>query len=176
MSEQVKNAPIQQVSIGYMPIEDRLLLKIGITSQSELSIWLTRRVAKNLAMVLHGTPINVPLDPRVNSPYTQDLEQRFAKEEMLQKLNFSQEYEERRSVNSEQLLLVVDCRIVQSDNQRFLELLCSNQQTVTVALNDELLLAITNMLQLASQQAQWDFVLTEQTLLSGSSDTTKLLH
>jgi hypothetical protein len=177
MNEQVKNAAIQQISISYVSVEDRLLLRIGIANQSELSVWLTRRVAKNLAQLLHDTPINVPTDPRVNSPYIQDLEQRFAKEEMLQKLNFSNDYGERNSLNSGQLFLVSDCRIVQpTDQQRVLELICSNQQIVNVALNDELLLAVTNMLQLASQQAAWDFALTEQTLLSGSHNTTTLLH
>ena len=177
MSEQVKNAAIQQVNISYVSIEDRLLLRIGIANQSELSVWLTRRIAKKLAFVLHDTPISVPTDPRVNSPYTQDLEQRFAKEELLQKLNFSSDYEDRQSLNSGQLFLVSDCRIVEPNNQhRVLELLCSNQQTVSVALNDELLLAVMNMLQLASQQAVWDFASTEQTLLAGSSNMNTLLH
>jgi hypothetical protein len=177
MNKQLKNAAIQQVSISYVSIEDRLLLRIGIANQSEISVWLTRRIAKNLAQLLHNTPITVPTDPRVNSPYTQNLEQRFAKEELLQKLNFSKDYENRRSLNSGQFFLVTDCRIVQSNNQqRVLDLICSNQQVVNVALNDELLLAMTNMLQLASQQAVWDFAFTEQTLLSGSSNTTTLLH
>jgi hypothetical protein len=113
----------------------------------------------------------------VNSPYTQDLEQRFAKEALLQKLNFSKDYEDRRSLNSGQFFLVTDCRIVQStEQQRVLDLICSNQQVVNVALNDELLLAMTTMLQLASQQAVWDFTFTEQTVLSASSNTTTLLH
>lgn len=177
MNEQVKNAAIQQISISYVSVEDRLLLRIGIANQSELSVWLTRRVAKKLAFALHDTPISVPIDPRVNSPYTQNLEQRFAKEEMLQKLNFSNDYEERNSLNSGQLFLVSDCRIVQpNDQQCVLELICSNQQTVSVALNDELLLAVTNMLQRASQQAEWDFACTEQTLLSNLNNATTLLH
>jgi hypothetical protein len=177
MNEQVKNAAIQQISINYVSIEDRLLLRIGIANQSELSVWLTRRVAKKLAFVLHDTPISVPIDPRVNAPYTQNLEQRFAKEEMLQKLNFSNDYEQRNSLNSGQLFLVSDCHIVQSnDQQRVLELICTNQQTVSVVLNDELLLAMTNMLQRASQQAEWDFARAEQTLLPNLHNATTLLH
>lgn len=176
MSEQVKNAAIQQVSISYVSIEDRLLLRIGIANQSELLVWLTRRIAKKLAFVLHDTPINAPTDPRVNSPYTQDLEQRFAKEAMLQKLNFSKEYEQRSALNSGQPFLVSDCNIVQPNKQRVLELICANKQTVSVALSDELLLAMTNMLQRASQQAEWDVVCTEQTLLSDLSNATTLLH
>jgi hypothetical protein len=165
------------MSISYVSIEDRLLLRIGITNESELSVWLTRRVAKKLAVILHNTSINVPTDPRVNAPYTQALEQRFAKETILKKLNFSTEYEKRSALNSEQLFLVSDCRIIQSTNQqRILELICSNKQTVSVALNDELLLGVTNMLQLASQQAAWDLAFTEQILLSGASNTNTLLH
>lgn len=177
MNDQVKNATIQQISISYVLIEDRLLLRIGVANQSELSVWLTRRIAKQLTSVLRDIPVNVPVDPRVNSPYTQELEQRFAKEAMLQNLNFSKEYEERQSINSGKLFLAIDCRTVQNAHQqRALELICSNQQTVTVALNDELLLAMTNMLQLASQQAVWDVAGTEQALLAGSGNTTTLLH
>lgn len=176
MSEQVKNAAIQQMSISYVSIEDRLLLRIGIANQSELLVWLTRRIAKKLAAVLHDTPINVPTDPRVNSPYTQDLEQRFAKEALMQRLNFSKAYEQRSSLNSGQPFLASDCLIVQANKQRVLKLICSNNQTVSVVLNDELLLAVTNMLQRASQQAEWNFVSSEQTLLSDSSNSPTLLH
>jgi hypothetical protein len=177
MNSQVKNETIQQISIGYVLIEDRLLLRIGIANQSELSVWLTRRIAKKLALLLRDIPISVPVDPRVNSPYTQDLEQRFSKEAMLQNLNFSKEYEERQPINSEKLFLVSECHIIQNaSQQRALELICTNQQTVTVALNDELLLAMMNMLQLASQQAAWDVAVTEQYLLTGSGNNTTLLH
>jgi hypothetical protein len=176
MSEQIKNAAIQQLNISYVAIEDRLLLRIGVANQAELPVWLTRRAAKQLAVVLHNIPMSVPSDPRINAPYTQEVEQRFAKEEILQKLNFSKAYEERNSLNLGQLFLVGECRITQSNNQRVLDLLCSNQQTVSVVLNDELILAISSMLQHACQQAAWDFAFSEQTLLFRSNNSTTLLH
>jgi superfamily I DNA and RNA helicase len=177
MNDKVKNAVIQQMSISYVATEDRLLLRIGVSNQSELSVWLTRRVAKKIAQLLHDTPISITPDPRVNTPYTQNLEQRFAKEELLQKLNFSDSYEERQSLNQGKIFLVNDCRLLQpNDHQSVLEFICLNQQTVSVTLNDEFLMGLTNMLQLAGQQAAWDFAFTEQTLLPDLSHTTTLLH
>jgi hypothetical protein len=177
MTNQVKNAPIQQLNITYVSTEDRLLLKIGMTNQTELSVWLTYRVTKKLAQLLQQLPINITADERINIPYNDALEQQFAKQEMLQKLNFSSNYEQRQSLNQGQLFLVTDCRLPEKNNQpRVLELICSNNQTLNLALNDELLLGLANMLKQASQQAEWLFMVSEQTLLATSSNSKLLLH
>ena len=177
MNDKVKNVAIQQLNVTYIPTEDRLLLKIGIANQSELSVWLTYRVTKRIARLLQQMQISVTTDARINTPYSQALEQRFAQEELLKKIDFSKDYEERQSLNQGQLFLVIDCLFIESDaGQRKLELICANKQTVSVALNDELLLGLTNLLQQASQQATWDFAFSEQTLLTHSKDSNTLLH
>lgn len=174
MNDQVKNAAIQQLNISYMPTEDRLLLKIGMSNQTELSVWLTYRVTRTLAKVLQTVPVKVPADERVNTPYNQALEQQFAKQEISQKLNFSSDYEQRSSLNKGQLFLVVDCVLTENDSQQqVLNLVCANRQTVSLALNNELLLGLTNMLKQAGNQAEWFADL--QTSLT-ASDSNTLLH
>ena len=177
MTQQVKNAPIQQLNVTYVPTEDRLLLKIGMANQTELSVWLTYRVTKKLAQLLQQMPIHITTDERINTPYNDALEQQFSKQEMLQKLNFSTDYEQRQSLNQGQLFLVSDCRLLEQHNQqRVLELICLNNRTLSVALNNELLLGLANMLKLASQQAEWLFIASEQMLLMTSGDSKLLLH
>ncbi len=43
-----KPAVIQQLNLAYDADQDRLLLKVGLTDNSELAIWLTRRIAKSI--------------------------------------------------------------------------------------------------------------------------------
>jgi hypothetical protein len=177
MTDQLKNAPIQQLNINYVAVEDRLLLKIGMANQTELSVWLTYRVTKKLAPLLQQTPINIMTDERINTPYNQELEQQFAKQEMTQKLNFSTDYEQRQSLNQGLLFLVTDCRLLEKNNQqRVLKLICANNRTLTIALNDELLLGLANMLKQACQQAEWLFTAPEQTLSPASDNKRFLLH
>ncbi|CAG1023195.1 hypothetical protein DOJK_02156 [Patescibacteria group bacterium] len=176
MNDQVKNTAIQQLNVTYVPTEDRLLLKIGMANQSELSVWLTYRVTKKMSQVLEQTPVSISTDERVNTPYNQQLEQQFVKQEKSQKLNFSDDYQKRESLNQGELFLVVDCRIVEGSNGRLvLDLICSNKKVVNVGLNDELLLGLANMLQKACLSADWHRVITEKTLLAMNSKLN-LLH
>lgn len=174
MTEQVKNAVIQQLNVSYVADEDRLLLRIGMSNQTELAVWLTYRATRQVAEVLQSTPISVPSDERVNTPYNQALEQQFVKQEMTQKLNFKDEYQERELLNREQVFLVRDCRVVAQDGKFVLDLFCVNQQVVSLALNNTLLLGLSSMLQKACWSAQWHLVVSEQSLLSSGS--INLLH
>ena len=135
MTEQVKNAAIQQLNVSYVPDEDRLLLKIGMSNQTELEVWLTYRATRQVAQVLQQTPINLPSDERVNTPYNQTLEQQFVKQEMAQRLNFKDEYQERELLNKGQVFLVRDCRVVVQGGKPVLDLFCVNKQVVSLALN-----------------------------------------
>ena len=62
MTETLENnnatpAVIQQLNLAYDADQDRLLLKVGLTDNSELAIWLTRRIAKSIWTWLHGTHV-----------------------------------------------------------------------------------------------------------------------
>lgn len=176
MNEQIKNVAIQQLNVSYVPTEDRLLLRIGMSNQTELAVWLTYRVTKKMAQVLEQTPVSIPSDERINMPYNQQLEQQLVKQEKTQKLNFTDEYQKRELLNEGELFLAVDCRIVEGSNKRpILDLICSNKKVVNVALSDELLLGLANMLQKACVSAEWQLVITEQTLLAMNSKPN-LLH
>jgi hypothetical protein len=177
VSEEIKNAVIQQINIGYNAPEDRMLLKIGMSDNAELSVWLTRRVVKALWQLLQDSNVVAAVALDVHSPQGQELLQSFARESAAQKLDFSEEYKNRKSLNSDELFLAQDCHLLkQKDGGPTLELVCTNGQTLKVVLNQDLSLALINMLQMVIKEAAWDIAFPGQTLLLSPVAANTVLH
>jgi hypothetical protein len=177
LSKEVKNVAIQQINIGYNAPEDRLLLKIGMSDDTELNVWLTRKVVKALWQLLQEANLVVAVAPDVDSPQAQELLQSFAKESAAQQLDFSEEYKKRSSANSEELLLAHECQVAKiGNNIPTLEFVCTNGQTVKVVLNQELSLALSSMLQMAAREAAWDLAFSEQSSLLSPVTANTVLH
>jgi hypothetical protein len=173
VSEEIKDAVIQQINIGYNAYEDRVLLKIGISDDIELNLWLTRKVVKALWQLLQDTDLVVAVAPDAHSPQAQD----FAKESAARQLDFSEEYKKRSPVNSEELLLAQDCHVVENDDAlSTLEFVCTNGRTIKVVLNQDLSLALISMLQLATKEAAWDLAFSEQSSLLSPVTAHTVLH
>lgn len=177
-TQQLKNVGIQQLSISYHTAEDRLLLRIGMSNNSEIVVWLTRRVAKSLSGTLNTTPLMAtPIVSDAAAKKSPQIAQEMTKNAVTQKLDFSTEYQARKQVNSQQLFLVHECKIsITPKNKVNLELKCTNKQSINLVLNDDLLMGMTNMLQLATRQAEWDFTLSESALLPPQENSKRLLH
>ena len=47
-------AAIQQINLGYNIQQDRLLLRVGLADNSELLVWLTQRITKQIWQMLNG--------------------------------------------------------------------------------------------------------------------------
>lgn len=177
MSEEIKNAVIQQLNIGYNTEEDRLLLKIGMSDDIELAVWLTRKVVKILWRLLQDANMTSTLAVDIESPQARDLMQDFDDAIAAQKLDFTEEYKKRNPVNSEELFLAKDCQIIKTGNgTSTLELVCTNGQTLKVVLNKDLSLALVNMLQLATKESGWDLAFAEKTSLLGTMAANTVLH
>ena len=177
MSEEIKNVAIQQINIGYNAAEDRLLLKIGMSDDIELNVWLTRKEVKILWQLLQDANVVAAVAPDVHSPQGQELLQKFAKESAAQQLDFSEEYKKRSSVNNEEVFLAHECHIVKIGNGLpTLELICTNGQVVKVILNQDLSLALINMLQLVSKEAAWDLAFSEQASLLSPVTANTVVH
>ncbi len=173
---ELKNAGIEQLSIGYDSVEDRLLFKIGLSNQHELSVWLTRRVAKSLTELFDKTPLATP-PPESSIQQNPYIAQEMNKNAISQQLDFSTDYQDRKPIQTEQSLLVQQCQILTPPNEAMsLNLLCANNQTVNFVLNDEVLMALTNMLQLAIRQANWAFFSTDSLLIPNVMNANYSLH
>ena len=173
---ELKNASIEQLSISYHAVEDRLLFKIGLSNHHELSVWLTRRVAKSLSELFDKTPLAAAI-PENSTQQNPHIAQEINKNAVSQNLDFSTDYQPRKPIETEQSLLVHQCQILHPENQTMnLDLLCTNKQNVNLVLNDELLMALTTMLQRAVSQANWSFLSTDSFLIPNLVNANYSLH
>lgn len=177
MTNEIKNASIQQINIAYNAVEDRLLLKIGFSDDAEIAVWLTRRLVKGLWQLLQDdelvSPVSITVEPSLVAPTMTKTD----KTNVPQKLDFTSEYKQRQTVNMGDVLLAKDCHILKSTNQKStLELLCANGQAIKLALTQDLTIALTNMLQLVSKETAWELPLSVHTPVMSSIQTSSALH
>ncbi|HYD34123.1 MAG TPA: hypothetical protein VEA39_06080, partial [Methylophilaceae bacterium] len=54
MNENPLDVNIQQLNLGYDGLEDRLLLRLGLADNTEIAVWLTRKMVKILWSMLQS--------------------------------------------------------------------------------------------------------------------------
>jgi hypothetical protein len=161
-------AAIQQINLGYNVEQDRLLLRVGLADNSELLVWLTYRITRQLWQLLNGeTHIPTATSILVETPPQQAVEQ-FKQElqvaETLQNMDFATEYQPRKDVVNNGALLAISLILVRYEQKPpTLEIPCIEGITVRMNLTQELILALCNMLQLSTKEAAWDIGAPVQT-------------
>jgi hypothetical protein len=157
------DAAIHQLNLGYNAEQDRLLLRVGLNDNSELLVWLTYRIAKTIWNLLNGeTHIPTATSIQAETPPQQAVEQ-FKQEmqvaETLQKMDFATEYQPRPEVRNEGALLATNALLLGVEGKLpTLEMPCLEGLTIRMNLNQELIIAMCNMLQLAAKEATWPIV------------------
>lgn len=196
-------ASIQQINLGYNQQEDRLLLKVGMVDQSELSLWITRRICKDLWHLMqnsHGQFLNRPQVMMKNAETTEITDEAlpapimmpknsqkkpvisaFTQESTVQKslevMDFSTEYETNRKALFEAPVLVVQCNVMQTETQTSQLIFQAHQgESIKMGLTLELLIALTNMMQLATREAGWDLLLLQNNATLNLTQTAQVLH
>ena len=171
-------AAIQQINLGYNVQQDRLLLRVGMSDNSELLVWLTYCITKQLWQLLNGeTHLPTATSIQVETPPQQAVAQ-FKQEaqvaDTLQKLDFTTEYKPRTDIVNDGALLVISVLLISYENKpTSLELPCLEGITVRMNLSQELILALCSMLQLSSKEAAWDLGLANK--LNAEMPTAALL-
>ncbi len=182
-------AAIQQINLGYNIQQDRLLLRVGLADNSELLVWLTQRITKQIWQMLNGeTHLPTATSIQAETPPQQAVAQ-FKQEveatEALQKLDFATEYQTRKEVVNDVALLAINVMVINIDNKPpSLELPCLEGITVRMNLSQELILALCNMLQLSAKEAAWELGAVNKqytepqtvTLIEAPTDVKKVLH
>lgn len=183
-------AAIQQINLGYNTQQDRLLFKVGLSDNSELLVWLTQRITKQLWQMLNGqtylptaTSIQAEMPPQ---QAVQQFKQEAQAVETLKNLDFSSEYQPRTDVVNNGAMLAIAVIIINIENRPpSLELPCLEGITVRMNLTQELILALCNMLQLSAKEAAWELgaVVSQQaiatqaaTIVEVAADAKKILH
>lgn len=177
MVDEIKNAVIAQINMSYIKPEDRVALRIGMSNQTELVVWVTRRVAKHMWQLLSESTAQAESIVDAASPQAEKLKQSFAKESAAQQLDYTGQYEARSALNADENFLVQECSLSVAENGiENLHMLCTNNQTLNIALNEDLSFALINMLQLVTKEAEWDFAFSGQSSVLTSAVTSKALH
>lgn len=182
-----KQAGIEQINLGFNEQQDRLLLKLGLTDKTEISVWITRRICKTMWSLLQGT--NAAMLPTaglmnqapITTPDTKDqaiqsFEKEAADQRIIENMDFKSEYLTDRQTRTAEPLLATQCLIATLEQVPNLELQCLEGQTVKIALNNELTHAMTNMMQLATREAGWDLQLVTDHVQGQLTQGQSLIH
>ena len=183
-----RESAIEQINLGYNHPEDRLLMRIGMTDKSEVSLWISRRICKVMWSLLQNiksgvSPVYQPnAIPPVSDSANKELvlasfAQQANEQKSIENMDFHSAYMADRAAVSEQPLLVVDCTLVApKDKAAYFSMQCANTQMVKIALNHELIFAMTNMLQLSTREAGWDLKMEDTQPETIQHMTQQVLH
>ena len=186
MTDLLAEAAIQQLNLGFDSEQDRLLLKVGLADNTELSVWLTRRIVKSLWLLLQGSA-----DLSDVSEHTLVIEEvpaELAREvlsavnstlasENKSPLDFSTSYQANRTPIIDEPILAFHCGLINHDDAHtILEIQAKDGKTVRIVLNVELSIALSNMLQLATKEAAWDLGFASSHFMLTDNSARPVLH
>lgn len=186
-----KPAVIEQLNLAYDMDQDRLLFKVGLSDNTELAVWLTRRIAKSIWICLQGSQIVSDAPVQVFTINAQGgLEEIQPKlmtasqitpasllESATKNVNFQTEYQANRTPRFAEPILANACRVLTDDSTQFVfELSSRAGQVVNIALTLELKIGFGNMLQLASKEAAWDIGLQNSHFVAPPTSTAQVFH
>ena len=191
-------AVIDQLNLGFDVDQDRLLFRVGLSDNTELVIWLTRRVTKSIWSWLKTSqeamldePVQVftinaqggleAAAPKIISALKTsalNVESLQPSPEFAQSdVDFKTEYRPNRTPRLPEPMLAISSRVVTDNPTQFvIEFSARNGQVANVALSLELKVALTNMLQMACKEAAWDLNAPSSHFVAPSSNTTQVLH
>jgi len=153
------DAVIQQLNLGYNVQQDRLLLRVGLSDDTELMLWITYRVARLMWQLLNGethlpTADSIQPDVAPASAVAQ-FKQEAQATESLSKMDFTTKYQPRKGIRNDGALLAIELKL-SGDAVKHLDVVCLEGITVGVNLPPALILALCNMLQLSVRESGWN--------------------
>jgi hypothetical protein len=186
VTDLLAEAAIQQLNLGFDSEQDRLLLKVGLADDTELSVWLTRRMVKSLWLLLQGSAdLN---DANEHTLVIQEVPAELASEVLSAvnatladaskpPLDFSTSYQANRTPIVDEPILAFHCGLVSHDDAHsILEIQAKDGKTIRIVLNVELLLALSNMLQLATKEAAWDLGFASSHFMMTDNSARPVIH
>ena len=173
VSAQKTDVAIQQLNLSYIADQDRLLLRVGLSDNSELTVWLTYRITRLIWQLLN-VEAHLPSANSIQAgtppeQAVQQFQQEVQTAAALQKMDFHSLYTPREEVVNNQPMLVTNVLLHNLEGQpQGLEMPCLEGISVRINLNQELILAICNMLQLSCREAAWNITHAAPMLATGT--------
>lgn len=194
---------IEQLNLGYNQLEDRLLLKVGMADQSEIALWITRRVCKELWHLLQESHeqmvsalkeepepllesedaekdvevITLPAPKMLKKSEPLETDPKETRQRYQETMDFNQTYAANRKPLAEVPILVVSCDIkAGTDQKSSLSFKAKAGEVVTMGLTLELVVALTNMMQLATKEASWDLLMLQKHATRHLAPSSEVIH
>lgn len=166
---------VHQLSVSYLPEQDRILVRINTTEGRELHFWLTRRLTLGLVPVLdkvaadqgarQGVAGVPPAQVAAMDPLSKKAVAEFQRNENLRAADFSTPYQSTTQVPPlfDQPLLLTEVNITPLANGQ-LRIACAEKlpgaasgtpRAFQLALTPQLIHAFMHLLERALQQSQW---------------------
>lgn len=187
----VQPAVIEQLNFTFDTDQDRLLFRVGLSDNTELSVWLTRRIAKSIWGWLQTSqssfdePVQVftinaegGLE-EIQSNIISAIQANPAAlaQNTSVNMDFETQYRGDRVPRLLLPLLAVASRVVTDSASQFVfELSARDGQVVNIALSLELKVAFTNLLQMAFKEAAWDIQAQSSHFVTPPVSTSQVLH
>lgn len=180
MSDTLTTAGIQQLNLGYDGLQDRMLLRLGLADQTEMTVWLTRRLVKAIWGMMQSANVAPIILPDELTPSNQESIKEYAKAAAAEpaaarNMDFTETYDARKPI-TQQPILPSDCRLMKVGDQTVLELQSREGHLARIPMTPELIQALTNMLQLTCKDAGWDLNFSASPLLISEPTTQHVLH
>lgn len=184
-------AVIEQLNLAFDADQDRLLFKVGLSDNTELAIWITRRIAKSIYAWLHGNQevgdlslhmVVMNADGSLDRVIPKTMTTASTSPEtILQRtgpnLDFSTQYQSNRTARLQAPMLATTCKVLTDNATQFvLEFSAKDGINAQIAFNAELKVAFGNMLQLASKEAIWDIGLQNSHFVQSPISANQVLH
>ena len=184
-------AVIEQLNLAFDLEQDRMLFKVGLSDNTELAIWITRRIAKSIYAWLQGSQAAVDASMQVLVMNAQGgLDEVGAKimsasaitpealiKTSTQNLDFSAQYQPNRKSRLAEPMLAIACKVLTDSATQFVvEFSAKDGINAQIAFNAELKIAFGNMLQLASKEAVWDIGVQASHFIPPAVTSSQVLH
>jgi hypothetical protein len=168
---------IQQLNLSYDKAQDRLLFRIGLNDETEIALWLTYRLTRQLWAQLNQEthlPEAKSFTQEVVVEAVAQFQQEVKAAEVLKKMDFATDYKPREKLRTDGQLLAISFKLTEDAKQ--LEVTCLEDVVVNFNLTPELILAICSMLQLATKEANWEVTTAVRAIMLDESSLSKVLH
>ena len=184
-------AVIEQLNLAFDLEQDRMLFKVGLSDNTELAIWITRRIAKSISAWVQGSQAAVDASMQVLVMNAQGgLDEVGAKimsasaitpealiKTSTQNLDFSAQYQPNRKSRLAEPMLAIACKVLTDNATQFVvEFSAKDGINAQIAFNAELKIAFGNMLQLASKEAVWDIGVQASHFIPPAVTSSQVLH
>lgn len=166
---------LQQVNLGYIPPEDRLLLRIALDDKKEFRLWLTRAITRRLLHQLQGGERK---SLGVSNPIAAHSIQEFNRDSATAQNDFSSEFNPDATdfPFGPDPLLVIEVALADKAENHELTLKLAPGSALAIELDLDMIQHFVKLLQLALGATDWG--LDESPLAPGSMlpTTGMVLH